>query len=175
MNRNVEIKARIRGEDHLRHILSRFGQNKAEILHQRDTFFHVPRGRLKLRETSSHSELIFYDRPDQCEPTVSEYLTLAIEGVDTHRMLLEASLGIRGVISKRRLVYILDQTRIHIDDVENLGSFIELEVVLTPDQSIEHGQRVAKRLMELLDIKSGDLIPSAYIDLIDTAPLNSSR
>lgn len=172
MNRNVEIKARIRGENHLRYIVSSIGHITPEILHQKDTFFNVPRGRLKLRETPSSSELIYYDRPDQFEPSVSEYLILPVEGAETHRMLLEASLGIRGVISKHRMVYILDQTRIHIDDVENLGRFIELEVVLTPGQSTEDGEREARRIMKHLDIRTGDLISSAYIDLIDVAAAN---
>ena len=169
MNRNVEIKARIRGDGQLRHILSRIGKYSPEILNQRDIFFHIPRGRLKLRETESSCEIIYYDRQDQIEPSVSEYLIIPLEDAATHRNFLEASLGIRGIVSKHRRVYRHGQTRVHIDDVDSLGLFIELEVVLAPDQSVSDGEKIAHRMMDDLDIRSGDLISSAYIDLIETS------
>lgn len=170
MNRNVEVKARLRGEEQLQHILSRICTKSPERVRQRDTFFSVPRGRLKLRETDSACELIYYDRSDQSEPAVSEYIILPLEDGETHRHLLEASLGIRGVVSKNRMVYHLDQTRIHIDEVDGLGLFIELEVVLTPGQSISEGEKEASRIMNLLNIRPEDLLPGAYIDLLENRP-----
>jgi len=82
------------------------------------------------------------------------------------REVLSQSLGTRAVVRKKRSVYFHEQTRIHLDQVGGLGSFIELEVVLEPEQTLEEGTAIAQELMTRLKIEKEDLIPVAYVDLL---------
>ena len=81
--------------------------------------------------------------------------------------MLELAYGIRGVVRKTRYLYLVGQTRIHLDDVEGLGQFMELEVVLEDGQSDADGQVIAEGLMTALGVESGDLIDGAYMDLLE--------
>jgi predicted adenylyl cyclase CyaB len=85
------------------------------------------------------------------------------------RDLLAGALGVHGEVRKRRKVYIVDQTRIHFDEVERLGSFLEVEVVLRPEQSIADGERIAASLRDELDVQKEELIQEAYIALLKRA------
>lgn len=76
----------------------------------------------------SVSELIYYDRPDTEGPKLSVYSKCNIPHGDDLLNILTMALGVRGVVKKTRHLYIHDQTRIHVDDVEGLGKFVELEV-----------------------------------------------
>ena len=82
-------------------------------------------------------------------------------------MILSEAYGIRGVISKVRYLYMVGQTRIHLDDVKGLGKFMELEVVLRPDQTDADGQAIAEDLMYKLGIQECDLIETAYMDMLE--------
>jgi len=82
------------------------------------------------------------------------------------RALLTAAFGIGTIVVKTRLLYLAGETRIHLDSVVGLGSFVELEVVLAPDQTPEDGHRVVRELMSALEIDQGDLIDCAYADLL---------
>ena len=159
MPRNVEIKARAR--DFANQVLLAEGLENRGVEHlvQEDTFFNVPSGRLKLRVFEDGSgELIQYERVDSTDDpgTLKETLTNA--------------LGVRGVVRKKRTVYLAGKTRIHMDQVEGLGSFIELEVVLHPDENPADGAVVADALMSKLRIEKSDLVETAYIDLQIDAP-----
>lgn len=79
---------------------------------------------------------------------------------------LEAALGILGVVRKRRHLYRVGQTRIHFDEVINLGDFIELEVVLSPEQTEGDATKIAHAMMQRLEIRDDDLIDRAYIDML---------
>ena len=74
--------------------------------------------------------------------------------------------GKRGIVKKTRTVYFVENTRVHLDDVESLGKFLELEVVLRPGESAEEGTKTADKLMEFLEIEEKNLIEKAYIDLL---------
>ena len=82
--------------------------------------------------------------------------------------MLAASLGVRGVVRKQRLLYLVGNTRIHLDQVEGLGDFLEFEVVLSENDTLEQGQSIATELMTKLGIEAADLIEGAYIDLLAT-------
>ena len=81
--------------------------------------------------------------------------------------VLELAYGIRGVVKKTRYLYLVGQTRIHVDDVEGLGQFMELEVVMGDGQSDAEGQKIAEGLMASLGVERGDLIDGAYMDLLE--------
>ncbi len=134
---------------------------------QVDTFFDVPRGRMKLREFGDGSaELIGYERPDVSGPKMSTYTRVSVPDAEAIRHLFSRAFGVRTTVRKRRTVFLLGQTRIHLDEVESLGSFIELEVVLRDGQTAEQGEQIAERLLEALSVSPDDLISGAYADLI---------
>lgn len=137
-------------------------------LRQEDTFFACDEGRLKLRRFSDGSgELIFYQRPDSTGPAESRFSKTPVDEPITMLTVLGDALGIVGEVRKRRELYLVGQTRIHLDEVEDLGTFVELEVVLTDDQTAADGEATAHRLMADLGIGEDDLIDVAYVDLLD--------
>lgn len=168
MPSNIEIKARIRDWDHLQRVAQELCDQPMQVIDQEDVFFNVRTGRLKLRIFSTTAgEVIYYQRPDQAGPKQSRYQIASVPDPAAMRETLAAALGIRQVVRKRRHLYIVGQTRMHLDEVEGLGQFIELEVVLRPGQTAEEGQRVAEDLMVRLDIRSEDLVQGAYVDLLE--------
>ena len=165
--KNVEIKARIRDFSKTQTLVESLNQKPIIVEKQIDTFFKTLKGRLKLRETANKSALIYYDRIDSHEPSESDIAISFIDNPDTLKSILSKSLGIRGVVKKERILYKYNQTRIHLDDVQGLGKFIELEVVLNNNQSVKEGKLIADELMSVLNIDKSDLISVAYIDLIE--------
>ena len=128
-------------------------------------------GRLKLREFGDGTaELIYYERPDKAGPKTSKYTRTQIADATSMRELLGQILETKAVVSKRREVFLVDSTRIHLDEVDNLGTFIELEVVLTKSQADSDGERIASDLMECLGVRQEDLIEQAYVDLLVMNP-----
>jgi len=169
MARNIEIKARITDIDTCMHTAEKLSGSTPDILHQTDYFFYCSNGRLKLRVFSPEKgELIFYKRDDCTGPGTSEYEISATQQPEKLLRLMEKACGIRGVVRKTRTLFIAGRTRIHIDRVENLGDFLELEVVLSANETAENGISEAGRLMEQLGIKERNLVDCAYIDLIET-------
>jgi predicted adenylyl cyclase CyaB len=170
MARNVEIKARAFDLAVIQQRVEALGAVAAGELTQTDTFFDVPGGRLKLREFSDDTaELISYVRDDQSGPKVSSYLVTSVTAPDRLRDVLGHALGLRGVVRKRRTLFLLGQTRIHLDEVEGLGAFVEFEVVLLDGQPEVEGQRLALDLLEKIAISPADLVARAYVDLLQDA------
>jgi adenylate cyclase class IV len=161
--RNVEIKARIASVEALSPKVVALADQGPIELEQDDTFFTCERGRLKLRAFSAaEGQLIFYQRPDQTGPKESFFaLTLAF--------------GHAGRVRKHRTVYLVDRTRVHLDRVEHLGDFLELEVVLRPGESAEAGVKEARALMAALGIADDQLIDGAYVDLLARAEGSCSQ
>lgn len=168
MPRNVEVKARVTDFEALHRRAESMSDTPVELLDQRDTFFVVPRGRLKLRVLAPDAcELIYYERPDEAGAKLSEYSIVRSSDPEAFLTVLSAALEIRGVVVKRRFLYRIGRTRVHLDDVEGLGTFIELEVVLDEGQSTEEGRIIAERLIEDLKIGEADRVSGAYIDLLE--------
>jgi len=165
--KNVEIKARITDYDKVKRLIENLCYKSIEKTEQIDTFFDTTSGRLKLRETETNSALIYYDRLDSQEPTFSDIAISFIDNPDTLKTVLSKSLGIRGILKKERILYKYGQTRIHLDNVEGLGKFIELEVVLNNNQSMQDGEKIAYELIDKFNIQKSDLIDVAYIDLLE--------
>ena len=168
MPRNVEIKARVRDMCAVRARAAAMSDALAVVLEQEDTFFNVPDGRLKLRVfPDGKGELIAYRRPDAVGPKTSEYFVYRTPNPEALKDLLTRALGIRGIVRKRRLLYLVGQTRIHLDEVEGLGAFLELEVMLSDRQLEAEGEAIARRLLADLGVRDEDLMSSAYIDLLE--------
>ncbi len=172
---NVEIKARVVGWERMHERAAAIADRPPEILEQEDVFFTVPRGRLKLRTQNGSAELIYYFRENTAGPRESRYLRVPIPDQVAARQMLALIHGERGTIRKTRWLYMVGQTRIHLDRVENLGDFLELEVVLRDGQSLEEGSSIAQNLMADLGIGDVQLVDRAYVDLSgQSRPLKSA-
>lgn len=177
MKRNVEIKAAVTDLDAIEKKAARLADEGPVVLEQEDVFFFCPRGRLKLRRLTGRAELIAYERPDAAGPKESRYVVHPTSDPDSLQNALAMALGVRGVIRKRRTLYIIGQTRVHLDCVESLGDFVELEVVLADGQDVGDGFATARRLMAELGISESRLVEKAYIDLLQEVRVagNSSQ
>ncbi|GJQ65228.1 hypothetical protein Trydic_g7359 [Trypoxylus dichotomus] len=167
--RNIEIKAKVKDIEQLRSKAKILSKSEGTIIKQDDIFYISSHGRLKLRKfENGNAELIFYDRSDSKGPKLSFYEKSAIPADTTAHVdaVLSRALGVDGTVRKTRHLFLVDQTRVHIDQVEGLGDFMELEVVLNPEQSVEDGQQIAMSLMKLLGIQEDDLLCGAYKDLM---------
>jgi predicted adenylyl cyclase CyaB len=163
---NIEIKAVVNNFSRLKYLVELISDSPCKVLHQEDTFFNVPEGRLKLRIFSrGRGELIFYSRTDIEGPKRSEYTISKTDDPYSLKASLSFALGVRGTVRKRRFLYKVGQTRVHLDKVEELGNFIELEVVMRPEQKVSEGVAISEALMSKLEIRNEDLIEGAYIDL----------
>jgi adenylate cyclase class IV len=168
MPANVEIKARVRDPEALRARITQAAGGAPRVLRQTDVFFRAPHGRLKLRLCEgAPAELIYYDRETARGPKLSRYHIARSEAGEALRALLTASLGERGTVRKQRELWIVERTRIHLDQVEGLGAFLELEVMLHPDEPAGPGETVAREWMGRLGVEGADLIEAAYIDLLE--------
>ncbi len=168
MPSNIEIKARARDFDDIRARAEALADAPVQVLPQEDTFFGVAHGRLKLRvRRDGPAQLIYYERPDRDGPKRSDYHIFETPDAESLKATLGLALGVRGVVRKTRYLYMVGQTRVHLDDVEGLGQFMELEVVLRAGQSDAEGQAVAEDLMSKLGIAEADLLEGAYMDLIE--------
>eukprot|EP00057_Strongylocentrotus_purpuratus_P023642 XP_011678116.1 PREDICTED: uncharacterized protein LOC586260 [Strongylocentrotus purpuratus] len=173
MKLNVEIKARLQDPDRLRALAKKLAdEQEMDVMKQVDTFFNCKEGRLKLREIvnrpSRPSKLIAYIRLDQDGPKQSKYSITEVDDPESLKQTLGMACGVRGVVKKTRTLMMIGQTRLHIDEVEGLGNFMELEVVLEEHQTQEEGQDIAQDLMKQLSIDQSDLISGAYMDLLES-------
>jgi predicted adenylyl cyclase CyaB len=165
--RNVEIKARLTDPEATARLVAGAADGPPEALEQTDTFFQVRTGRLKLREFGAgRAELIFYARADTPDPAESRFERVAVADAPALRALLASALGVAGEVRKRRLVYRVGRTRIHLDHVRDLGYFLELEVEMAPEEPAAAGVREAEALLRWLAIPHDALVAEAYVDLL---------
>jgi|LakMenE18May11ns_1017448.scaffolds.fasta_scaffold9540019_2 predicted adenylyl cyclase CyaB len=167
MPSNVEIKARVADLPTVEALVALMTDTPPQRLKQRDTFFRCSTGRLKLRELETgEGELIFYARPNVTGAKQSEYEITPVADAVSLKSVLRQALGETVVVEKTRVLYLVGQTRVHLDTVVGLGAFLELEVVLRPDQSPTEGHEIADDLMSRLGIREVDLIATAYADML---------
>ena len=164
---NVEIKARCRDHTRISSVLSKKGAAFIGTDHQVDTYFKSASGRLKLREGTIENNLIWYQRPDQAGPKTSHCILHKTEKGSHLKDILDRAVGIMVVVDKQREIYFIENIKIHIDRVEGLGSYVEIEAqseegVLSEETL--HGQ--CTRLMEEFGIPEGDLVEDSYSDLL---------
>jgi adenylate cyclase, class 2 len=163
---NVEIKARCSDPAAMARAAAAAGAVLDSTVNQIDTYFNVPSGRLKLRQADGVNQaLIFYRRPNESSPKVSEYHLLPIAPDQAIDFILGQALGVKTVVRKRRQLWRLDNVRIHLDEVEGLGSFVEFEVQVAPGRDIAGCHAQARALLGTLGIKETDLLPGSYADL----------
>jgi predicted adenylyl cyclase CyaB len=166
MARNVEIKARVTDPTALARLARELAGAEAHVFIQHDVFFRCSTGRLKVRRfADGRGELIAYQRTDARGPRTSHYQIVPCADPAALAAALAATLGVLGEVRKTRRFWLVGRTRIHLDEVDGLGDFVELEVVLEADEPATAGEREAARLMAALGIDRSALVPAAYVDL----------
>lgn len=170
MARNIEIKARVADLAALRARAVALVGCEPELIEQDDSFFAVPHGRLKLRQfVDGSAELIHYHRADTVDAKASDYVRVAAPDAEGLRLALTRALGSLGRVRKQRWLLLHGATRIHLDRVEGLGDFMELEVVLRDGQSDADGVATAEALMHALELAEAPRMAGAYLDLLAAA------
>ena len=171
MPANVEIKARIESVDAMLPLAMALSDgDPPQLIHQDDSFFDAPHGRLKLRVFGDGSgELIHYHRANGDGPRLSDYVLAPASEPESLRLALTRACGLLGRVRKQRILLLAGPTRIHLDKVEGLGDFLELEIKLRDDQTEAEGKAIAQELMARLSIRPEQLVSVAYLDLLRSA------
>jgi adenylate cyclase, class 2 len=165
--RNIELKARIADYEAAHRIASAIATKTLGVQHQIDTYFHCSNGRLKLRQIDGlRSELIWYARNDGKDPKPSDYQLVPLMNPETLKAALAAALGVRAVVEKRREVFLYHAVRIHLDDVANLGRFLEFEAVLGPETDETVGRALIDNLIRHFAIMPDDLLANSYGEMV---------
>jgi adenylate cyclase, class 2 len=166
VRRNIELKAKDRHPERSLEVCQSLDVEAKGILSQRDTYFGARSGRLKLREEDgAAAHLIAYERSDLAGQRESRYRIVAVEEAEQMRAALAGALGVRTEIVKERRLFIWQGVRIHLDRVDGLGHFIELEAVIgSTDSDLLAGEKIAT-LRRALGIEDLDLLGSSYCDL----------
>lgn len=167
---NVELKARDPDPEATAARCAALGATPHGALHQTDTYFMARRGRLKLREGDDGSELIAYSRPDDAEASESTYVRAPVPAATLVLEALDGALGTTVVVSKRRRLFLWEGVRIHLDEVDELGSFIEFEAVLPDAGDLATARAKVDRLRAELGIEDDALVSVGYADLLMDGP-----
>lgn len=170
-SRNIELKAADPDPRRTLELALALGaEDRGEIV-QRDTYFASAHARLKLREqTPGESELIQYLRADSADPGASEYRIVAAPDPTALREALDSALGTLVVVEKRRRLLLSEGVRIHLDEVDGLGSYLELEAVAAPDSDLTAEHDKVDRLRGELRVGDGALVAGSYSDLLLDGP-----
>ena len=161
----LELKATIKSLETVRKRLMDFKAVYIGTFKQVDTYFNSNKGRLKLRiiDGKDKAQLIYYFREDITGPKKSKILLIDVQEPESFKTLFVSLLGRRVIVDKEREIYICEGTQVHLDRVQNLGTFIEFERRIT---NVVQDQRVLEDLMNKLEIRQKDLIQCSYSDLL---------
>ncbi|OIO49632.1 MAG: adenylate cyclase [Parcubacteria group bacterium CG_4_9_14_0_2_um_filter_41_8] len=164
---NIEIKAKSNNKDEIREILKSRTADFKGVDHQIDTYFKIDNGRLKLREGKIENHLIHYQREDKEGPKQSDVTLFRYDPESSLKEILTKALGILVVVDKKREIYFIDNVKFHIDNVEDLGTFVEIEAIdndgtIGKDKLLEQCQF----FLDLFKISQEELISVSYSDLL---------
>jgi predicted adenylyl cyclase CyaB len=164
---NVEIKARCNHPEKIRAYLQSHQAEYIGLDIQTDTYFKVAKGRLKLREGNIENNLIYYERNNDTGPKDSHFQLIKIEDAKNLKDVLAKTNGIKAVVNKKREIYYIKNVKFHIDEVMNLGSFVEIEAGnMLADFSKEQLKAQCEQYLQLFEIQESDLINISYSDML---------
>jgi adenylate cyclase, class 2 len=165
--RNTELKCRCPDLDRARDAIRAVGARFDRTMLQADTYFRVSHGRLKLREIDDHgAELIWYARPDTPGYRDSQYTVVPAPDPAALKSALTAACGLRGEVRKSRELWLYHNVRIHLDQVEGLGSFVEFEAVIADRETDEPSLARLEQLRVAMDLRAVDRISVSYADML---------
>lgn len=167
---NIELKFRCSSLARARARAIYLGAKPKAMLHQIDTYFAVRSGRLKLRETrgARTATLIWYDRPNRIGSRSSHYRLIPVHEPAALKAALASALGILAVVRKRRELLLYDNVRIHLDRVQNLGNFGELEAVVgsTRSTNLQCSRKRLAKVIAVLKIRPTDVLAGSYAEMV---------
>jgi predicted adenylyl cyclase CyaB len=164
---NVEIKARCRNPEQIRHYLLANNADFKGTDEQVDTYFNVQHGRLKLREGRIENNLIFYERKNESGPRNSHFHLVKVEDAKGLREVLSKSSGVKVVVKKRREIYYIDNVKFHIDEIPGLGSFVEIEAGnILADLPDEELRKQCQYFIDAFEIQEEDFVENSYSDML---------
>ncbi|MEM7573010.1 MAG: class IV adenylate cyclase [Bacteroidota bacterium] len=167
----VEIKAKCSEPAEVQKLLLQHGAILQGRDHQVDHYYRVPNGRLKLRIGSIERSLIFYDRPNQAGPKDSLVRLCRLEATgdevpDTLHEVLQTALGEWQCVDKQREIYWADNVKLHVDEVQGLGHFVEIEAIGEDGADRDVLEKQCREWMKWLNIQPEDLLESSYSDML---------
>ncbi len=164
---NVEIKARTNRSSEIRNFLLKHNAEFKGIDEQVDTYFNVPNGRLKLRQGNIENNLIFYNRPNKSGPKQSDFELLKVDDGNSLRSMLEKAIGIKIVVAKKREIYFIENVKFHLDSLDGLGTFVEIEASNKNNKiETEKLYQQCEYYIKQLSIQDEDLINISYSDML---------
>jgi predicted adenylyl cyclase CyaB len=164
---NVEIKARTYRAVAIKELLEAQKARFVGVDHQIDTYFKVPKGRLKLRQGTIEKTLIHYHRPDQSGPKQSQVTLHHPIADESLKEVLQSALETLVVVDKQRAIYFIDNVKFHIDEVQGLGAFVEIEAIdIDGTIGLYHLHDQCEHYLQLLGIEAKDLVEQSYSDLL---------
>jgi predicted adenylyl cyclase CyaB len=162
---NLEMKAVFPDLHRAAVIAKNLGARDKGMLHQKDIYFDIPRGKLKLRILNKNScELIAYSRPNRKGGRYSTYQILPVRDSASAERFYASIFNTRVIVKKKRRLFLYKNARIHLDKVEQLGNFIEFEVVVT--QGKKQARKLFQALVDAFGIKDSQTIEGSYGDMI---------
>ena len=164
---NIEIKARTTRSDKIReYLLANDAHYKGTDV-QTDTYFNVAFGRLKLRQGNIENSLIFYNREDIAGLKQSDFELLHVTNGDRLKAILANAMGVKIEVKKSREIYYIANVKFHIDTLERLGNFVEIEATnIGCDLSIKHLREQCRFYVREFGIKDEDFIAVSYSDML---------
>lgn len=164
---NIEIKARTTRTDEIRKFLLANGAHFKGTDHQTDTYFNVPSGRLKLREGNIENNLIQYNRPDQSGPKQSDFRLVKIDDTEGLKKILSDAVGVKVIVRKKREIYFIENVKFHLDTLENVGSFVEIEAGNKDHHiPVEKLHEQCRYYLSAFGINEDDLVDRSYSDML---------
>ena len=164
---NIEIKARCSNPERIKAILTEKAAEFKGIDHQIDTYFQCNHGRMKLREGNIENHLIHYHRQNTEGPKRSEVILFKSDPTSSLKHLLTEALGILTVVDKQRAIYFIENVKFHIDQVADLGSYIEIEAIDFAGTIGEYRlMQQCNHYLDLFEVKNEDLVAESYSDLL---------
>ena len=167
MHLNVEIKATCPNPAPIREWLKSQSAEFRGTDHQKDTYFNVASGRMKLRQGNIENALIHYDRENNSGPKSSTVTLYKASDSDKLCTLLTKALGVKTIVEKKREIYFIDNVKFHLDSVPNLGEFVEIEAI-DVDGSIgqQKLQEQCEYYIKAFKIREKDMITHSYSDML---------
>ncbi|WKX93257.1 hypothetical protein Q1695_010916 [Nippostrongylus brasiliensis] len=167
MHQSIVLKARVDDIEQAENAIFDLTESLGTFFVQEDVYFNVPNGNLKLRimHPNRCGQLIYNSLSNKSDHKLSESQVTEVEDVLSIRATLSAALGERGTITKKRRVFTMDDVRIYLDDVDQIGQFIDIAVTLNSSQSDSCYAR-AKEIRERLNISEDAVVPVAYLDMM---------
>jgi adenylate cyclase class 2 len=167
MHLNFEFKAKTSRLDELEALLQQQNPRYVGEDAQKDTYFQVPHGRLKLREGNIENSLIHYHRHNIAGAKQSDVLLYEHEPAPLLKSILTAALGIKVVVDKKRRIYFVENVKLHFDRVEGLGSFVEVEAIdLDGTIGIDKLKQQCRDYASFLAIDEDDYMSESYSDML---------